>query len=195
MKISTFPRLIGDIQDELVELSYLPDEIAIVITGNTATQNIEAGNFVVVKNSTISGILDGLYKAVNNITANTAVTSADLDGSATGKGGLNAIWDIIKRVPVNPTWETGKTPSYQSIVEEDGIVIFSVYYTSISFTTNWVDVGTMPAGFHPASHIYVNNGLGGDRFMFIGSDGSIKVKANAAASNQTAAFNVTYTIA
>lgn len=98
---------IGDIQDELVELSYLPDEIAIVITGNTATQNIETGNFVVVKNSTISGILDGLYKAVNNITANTAVTSADLDGSATGKGGLNTIWDYVKSQQLTATVASG----------------------------------------------------------------------------------------
>ena len=186
---------IGDIQDDIVDLSYLPDEIAIVITGDTATQNIETGNFVVVKDSTISGITDGLYRAVNNISANTPVTSADLDGSSTGKGGLNALYDIVKRITLNPTWESGKTPSYQSIIEEDGIVIFSVYYMSISFTTSWVDIGTMPTGFYPASQIYVNNGLGGDRFLFIGTDGSIKIKANAAASNQTAAFNVTFAIA
>lgn len=92
---------IGDIQDEQVELSYLPDEIAIVITGNTATQNIVAGNFVVVKSSTISGILDGLYTAVNNISAGTAITSADLDDTDTGKGGLNALREFLIPKSVN----------------------------------------------------------------------------------------------
>lgn len=84
---------IGNIQDDIVDLSYLPEEIAIVVTGDTATQNITAGNFVVVKASTITGITDGLYIALNNITANTPLTSVDLDNTNTGKGGLNTILD------------------------------------------------------------------------------------------------------
>ena len=185
---------IGDIQDDIVDLSYLPDEIAIVITGDTATQNIVTGNFVVVKASTITGITDGLYRAVNNITANTPVTSADLDGSGTGKGGLNVLYDLVKKINVSVTWEAGKTPTNESVIEEDGIVIFSIYYNSIAFTTSWVQIGQLPSGFYPASPVYVNNGLGSERFLYISNTGVIMIKANAAASNVPCAYNVTYSL-
>ena len=83
-----------DIQNNIVELDSLPEELAIVVDGNTATQNITAGNYVVVRNSTIAGITDGLYVAVNNVSANTPLTSADLSNSTTGQGGLNALQTV-----------------------------------------------------------------------------------------------------
>lgn len=89
---------IGDIQDDIVDLSKLPEEIAIVVTGNTATMNISTGDFVVVVASTISGIADGLYRAVNNVTAGVAITSADLDNTSTAKGGFNTLQDEINFV-------------------------------------------------------------------------------------------------
>ena len=69
-------------------------DIAIVITGNTASVNVTTGQFVYVKGSTITGIADGLYKAVNNVAAGTPFTSADLDNTDTANGGLNAISSI-----------------------------------------------------------------------------------------------------
>lgn len=67
------------------------ESLAIPIVGNVASVNVPAGSFVYVKNSTISGITDGLYIAVNAITANTAFTAADLDNTTTAEGGLNAL--------------------------------------------------------------------------------------------------------
>ena len=67
------------------------ESLAIPIAGNVAAVNVPAGSFVYVKNSTITGISDGLYIAVNAITANTAFTAADLDNSNTAEGGLNAL--------------------------------------------------------------------------------------------------------
>lgn len=67
------------------------ESLAIPIVGNVAAVNVAAGKFVYVKNSTISGISDGLYIAVNAISANTAFTSADLSSTDTAEGGLNAL--------------------------------------------------------------------------------------------------------
>ena len=66
------------------------ESLAIPIVGNVASVNVAAGKFVYVKNSTISGITDGLYVAVNAISANTPFTAADLDNTNTAEGGLNA---------------------------------------------------------------------------------------------------------
>ena len=65
------------------------ESLAIPIVGNVASVNVPAGSFVYVKNSTITGITDGLYIAVNAISANTAFTAADLDNTNTAVGGLN----------------------------------------------------------------------------------------------------------
>ena len=79
------------------------ESLAIPIVGNVASVNVAAGKFVFVKNSTISGITDGLYIAVNAISANTPFTAADLDNTNTAEGGLNAsnsnyTWNYINEV-------------------------------------------------------------------------------------------------
>ena len=65
----------------------------IVVNGNTSTSNIKKGNYVTVKNSTISGISNGLYISKANITAGTAVTSGNL--TSVSIGGLNSLVDMI----------------------------------------------------------------------------------------------------
>lgn len=67
------------------------ESLAIPIVGNVASVNVAAGKFVFVKNSTITGISDGLYVAVNAISAGTPFTAADLDNTDTAEGGLNAL--------------------------------------------------------------------------------------------------------
>lgn len=69
------------------ELSTIESDIGIVINGSTASQNVSAGQYVIVKNSTISGITDGLYTSRYNISANTIFTASDLLAVTTG--GLN----------------------------------------------------------------------------------------------------------
>lgn len=66
-------------------------DIAIVVEGNktTHTGGAAVGAYVIVHNSTISGIADGLYKAIQAIPQNTAITSAYLE--AVSGGGLNVI--------------------------------------------------------------------------------------------------------
>lgn len=66
-------------------------DIAIIIEGNqtTHTGGVAVGEFVSVRNSTISGIADGLYKATQAIPANTAIDSTYL--TAVNGGGLNEV--------------------------------------------------------------------------------------------------------
>lgn len=69
--------------------------IAIIIDGNTSTADVIAGNFVFVRNSTITGVTDGLYTANNNVAHGTAFGQADL--TAASNGGLNALNDHLAK--------------------------------------------------------------------------------------------------
>ena len=71
------------------DISALDDGIGIVIDGNTASQNVAENQYVFVKDSTITGVDDGLYTANANITAGDAFTQSDL--TKVLQGGLNAL--------------------------------------------------------------------------------------------------------
>lgn len=65
------------------------DMLGIVINGNSTPVGASAGQYVIVKNSTISGVTDGLYKASLAIPANTAIDATYL--TAVSGGGLNSL--------------------------------------------------------------------------------------------------------
>lgn len=71
------------------------DEIAIVVNGNTASQNVAEGEYVAVVNSTITNIADGLYVSNNDVDAGVAFTDADLTSAS--KGGLNENLSLISQ--------------------------------------------------------------------------------------------------
>lgn len=72
-------------------ITNIENDIAILVNGDEANVNIAAGQYVLVQNSSIVGIIDGLYQAANAITANTTITSADL--TTVSNGGLNSLLD------------------------------------------------------------------------------------------------------
>jgi len=72
-------------------IAKLQNELGIVCNGNKCTVSATTGQYIILKNSTISGCADGLYTATQAIPANTAITSAYL--SAVSNGGLNALND------------------------------------------------------------------------------------------------------
>ena len=74
-----------------VELSTLENGLAIIVDGNKTSYASGAaiGDFVLVENSTISGITDGMYKAAKAIPYNTAIDSSYL--SSLNTGALNSI--------------------------------------------------------------------------------------------------------
>lgn len=76
-------------QDAQIDASANANEIAIVITGARPSLAVTSGQYVIVRNSTISGIADGLYTANSALSPSTDVTAANL--TAVSNGGLNDI--------------------------------------------------------------------------------------------------------
>ena len=79
------------------------DMLGIVIDGNSTPVGASKGQYVIVKNSTISGVTDGLYKAALAIPANTAIDATYL--TAVSGGGLN---DVTKVEDVSINIDTTK---------------------------------------------------------------------------------------
>ena len=121
------------------------ESMAIPIVGNVATVNVAAGNFVFVKNSTISGITDGLYIAVNAISANTPFTSTDLTSTDTAAGGLNTLKDIMTRlesgvitfnVPASTTIQSSTINLQKTRPNTNYGIVVSQCYTDITTFSN-----------------------------------------------------------
>ena len=74
-------------------LDQLQKDLAILVSGNTAAVNVTAGQYVVVHGSNITGVSDGLYTAVNNVSSGTPFTAADL--AAVSTGGLNDLQNQV----------------------------------------------------------------------------------------------------
>ena len=85
-------RGIFDAQNGTAEaVDQLTEDVAIVINGNktTHTGGAASGQYVLVRNSTITDITDGLYTAAKAIPSNTAIDKTYL--TAVSGGGLNAL--------------------------------------------------------------------------------------------------------
>lgn len=89
---------LNKINQDLNKIDLIENSTAIIVNGNTASVNINTDDFILVINSTITGITDGLYICVNNIPSGTPLTSADLDNSLTVNGGFNALAALIPNV-------------------------------------------------------------------------------------------------
>jgi hypothetical protein len=67
--------------------------------------SIQAGSYIILRNSTISGVTDGLYTAAQTIPANTAIDATYL--SAVSGGGLNDLYDkLLKTESLSVTLNT-----------------------------------------------------------------------------------------
>ena len=80
------------------------DMLGIVINGNSTPVGASIGQYVIVKDSTITGITDGLYTAAQAIPANTAIDATYL--TAVSDGAIN---DLIAAKPVTVTTPSGVT--------------------------------------------------------------------------------------
>ena len=86
------------------DITTLQNELGIVCTGNKTTVAAEKGQYIILKNSTISGCSDGLYTAAQAIPANTVIDSTYL--TAVSGGGLNALNSNsvhYKSIPISGT--------------------------------------------------------------------------------------------
>ena len=114
------------------KIDSLSSDIAIIIDGNqtTHTGGAAIGEFVLVRNSTISGITDGLYKATQAIPANTAITSAYL--SAVDGGGLNELNGKINNKSISKAllFSVEQSNDYSGAIDKILLYLFS--YSGLS---------------------------------------------------------------
>ena len=102
----------GEINDIEIEINTLEEGLAIVVDGDKTAHvgGAAIGDYVLVKNSTITDILDGGYKAAKAIPANTVIDKTYL--TACSNGIANSLSDQIANIG---TWtyldtKTGNTP-------------------------------------------------------------------------------------
>ena len=100
--------------------------IGVVITGNRPSMVVAEGQYVIVRNSTISGITDGLYTANAALSPSTDVTAADL--TAVNDGGLNSLGAYVDNnfAPYNQIMVTGYSTYKMTLPSLSGHFVFIV---------------------------------------------------------------------
>lgn len=116
-------------------LAGLESAVGIVVDGAKAAVAASAGQYVVLKNSIISGCDDGLYIAAQAIPANTTINSTYL--TAVSKGGLNSLSDQIGTLSSLTT--TAKTNLVAAVNEVNGRTVPG---SGFSFTRNTSTLGS-----------------------------------------------------
>ena len=114
-----------DITDNLKLIDAATGKMDIIVNGNTASVNVTSGQYVTVLNSTITGITDGIYKAVANVAAGVAFVAANL--SAPSSGALNEIVDHIVKNAVSCTAGAKFAIDGQNCTKVNGMVLVNVY--------------------------------------------------------------------
>ena len=180
-----------DLDDYLIDGAYEADDHGLEMFSGTP---------VAVYAITVYGnsLKNKLEVDVLTISAQT-LTSSQQEQARTNIGAASAadvetISGKIQKTAITATWNTNRTPSTSSIVEIAGIVVFSVYYTSIAYTTSWVQIGSLPSEYAPAAPLYLTDGLGGGKYLYISNTGVIMIKADSAATGAISAFNIAYAI-
>ena len=113
------------------EVETVENGLAIIIDGNTSSSNVSKGQYVYLKNSTITGKADGLY-TYNSSTPKTAgntFSSSELDN--TPSGGLNLLNDKLKRYTI-----TRQTDAYGNIYQITGNDVIPI--ACLPHSVGWV---------------------------------------------------------
>ena len=152
-------------------------DIAIIINGNqtTHTGGVAVGQYVIVRNSTISGITDGLYKATQAIPANTAITSAYL--ASVDGGGLNDVKDQITAIDVTSQvtfLNTSSVSNFNNITKfyKAGNVVtaFIALYNTVEFAVNSsTSIFSVPTALKPKQ----TGWIGFNAFLQNGGNGNM----------------------
>ena len=129
------------------------DMLGIVIDGNSTEVGASAGQYVIVKNSTISGVTDGLYKAALAIPANTAIDATYLSSSTVDGGGLNDLqaYQADKYIQFCSAGSSAKTitltfestyPSFLAFGINSSVFIEAIQITSTGIQKQFVGTST-----------------------------------------------------
>lgn len=126
------------------------EDVGIVITGKRPSIAATAGQYVIVRNSTISGITDGLYTANAALSPSTNVTASNL--TAVSGGGLNKLASYYNNYK-NPTLTTPTAAgitSNSSVVRRKGnlVILYVNVRNTNGFTAEtWTTIHTL--NVHP----------------------------------------------
>lgn len=122
-----------------------------IINGNTSTLNLYANQYVMVINSTIANITDGVYQMVNAVNAGTTVGEADLNPITAGA--MNVL-----RSEMNAHNTTACTGIHshvnvkQNTIEQFGnIVVISIAIDVTDTITTSSHLMTVPSEYRPSS--------------------------------------------
>ena len=127
--VSTVLGNLGDFSDLLAQ------SLAIIVNGDSASVAIPAGALILVINSTIANINDGLYEAVNAISANTSLSSPDLTDANTNNGGFNT---LLNKIPVIKTYtiESGTTTANCQLAVDPAVITWDNAIPLAAFSTD-----------------------------------------------------------
>ena len=159
-------------------LSNIESGLNLIINGDTCSSNVSAGDFVQVINSTVAGITDGMYQAVNNKTANTAFLTGDL--ASFSAGALNELnkkhsalfvnnsttyVDVSTDIPYNNSYTCPARGLYILRTSGTGSVT-GAWYTDIArtkvlFSTRSADDMYCPVFLEKGAIIYTKNNSSG----------------------------------
>lgn len=129
------------------DINVKPPEIGIVITGARPSIAVTAGQYVIVRNSAISGITDGLYTANSALSPSTDVTAANL--SAVNNGGLNSLKSTLDALG-NPYFRSFSKPNVTCNGNSSAVIDISIGDVpsgwAATAVTSWIDTsGTTSA--------------------------------------------------
>lgn len=124
------------------------DMLGIVIKGNSTPVGASAEQYVIVKDSTISGITDGLYTAARAIPANTAIDATYL--TAVSNGGLN---DIVKYKSSDVASNISASAWSVTNSAYGRIAMVSYVFKPTSNLVSGTTICTLP--YHPHQYLYI----------------------------------------
>jgi len=117
----------------------LQEALGIVVDGDQAAVSASKGQYIILKNSTITGCTDGLYTATKAIPANTSIDNTYL--SAVSGGGLNALNTQLTPVSVNITRDTSAWSGNETKCFKIGSLVIALVYI-IGTPTNGATIAT-----------------------------------------------------
>lgn len=120
-------------------ISGLQGEIGYVVDGKQCANAVATGKYVIVRNSTITGVTDGLYTAAKAITANTDINSTYLTAVSSG-GVANSLYDRIANMKIS---------TYESTLDNTSAT--NTFSTGITFT-NYAVVGIVVGNYTRTIH-------------------------------------------
>lgn len=151
--------------------------VAVTIEGNKASVNVTSGQYVIVQNSTISGITDGAYKAKANVNAGTSFTSSNLE--AVSGGVANSLSDQIANQTLHTPNASGCEILYGGYWQIGKLIIMNM---RIKATSTRIEIffprPYNPTGFTSKPVIPVNGYSNGVALQGIGigvDDGRIEI--------------------